>query len=113
MLNNSLTETFANKNRLYEVLNSADSMAKLAEKYNTTTIEQLKNLEEGAMVAFNKHKETVGKQIAPILSNLYSASGKFSETPNVKPRATLSLAGRIRIKVFRKVQRIGAAERYQ
>lgn len=74
-------------------------LAKLKENLTLGDLmtEQFKQANEG-VDTIRKQYETIGNATLPhykVICRL--ASGKFIETPNVKPRATMSQAGRIRL----------------
>ncbi len=68
-----------------------DSFAKAIENIGSVSSlsEACSSIGKGVEANFGR-LSTLGKKFAPILSNLYSASGKFIETPY--PRATMSQA---------------------
>ena len=71
-------------------------MAQMAQKVSALDYARECIKPGGVMETLHKQQEVVGNLIAPLQSNLWCASGKFTGTPNVKSRATVSQAGGIR-----------------
>jgi len=81
---------------MMKAFDSANTLSRFAGS-QVAAIDELNKLGKGAMAAFETEEKLFGKQLPLWRVTSVSASGKFIETPNVKPRATMSQAREIRL----------------
>lgn len=84
---------------LENISKQSQHMAKIL---NCEVVEPVNKLSETMNKTFGQMQEILGKQL-PIYEVIHRiASGKFIESPNVKPRVTMSQAVRIRLVYYRR-----------